>query len=396
MTPPAPRSARSGGGLSSPRLQAALEDAARDGRRLQVAACRDGKVLVDAASGPDAENLVFPIFSVGKGIVALAVHLQALRGRLELDAPVAEYWPEYARHGKQSITVRHVLSHRAGVPQVPPELTPERLGDRVWLTDWLADVTPLFAPGCGNAYLPLTFGWILAEVVRRTDERGRRLDAFVRDELCEPLGAEGFWFGIPPEIEARVPPLSYPEPPPPPPPDAPVLLANPAAVALGPAVFNRSDVHRTMLPAVGAIADARSLARLFSVYAGRGLVDGRRWVSDGSISDCLTPRPGFDAVDMTYGRRLPVGQGGLWIEAPGVVPTHQAGVLAHPGAGGSVAWAELDSGLSAAICHDQMFTSAAEHPNHPFSAIADAVRELAGVGGRPVADRPRGNDDAVA
>ena len=364
---------------SSLRLDAELADHAAEGRTLQVAAYLDGELIVNAASGPDDERAVYPVFSVGKGIVALAVHLQALRGRLELDAPVARYWPGYERNGKQAITIRQVLSHRAGVPQVPPGLTPERLGDWMWLVAGLQDVTPLYEPGTVNAYHPLTFGWILGEVVRRTDAAGRSLDVFVGEELCEPLGADAFWFGIPADVEARVARLSFPAPPPSPPAGAPLLAANPPAVTLGPEVFNRANVHRATVPAVGAISDARSLARLFAVYAGRGVLAGRRYADESAIADCLTPRPDFDGPDLTYGRRLPLGLGGVWIEAPGVVPAGHGAILAHPGAGGSIAWAELDAGLAVAICHDRMFASAAEHPDHPFSAIADAVREMAGV-----------------
>ena len=154
--------------------------------------------------------------------------------------------------------------------------------------------------------------------------------------------------------------LSFPDPPPSPPAGAPVLVANPPAVTLGPEVFNRADVHRATVPAVGAISNARSLARLFAVYAGRGLLAGRRYADESAIADCLTPRPDFDGPDLTYGRRLPLGLGGVWIEAPGVVPAGHGAILAHPGAGGSIAWAELDAGLAVAICHDRMFASAAE------------------------------------
>ena len=183
--------------LSSARLDAALERHAASGRAVQVAAVLDGELIVDATSTPEGKQTVFPVFSVGKAIVALAVHLQALRGLLDLDAPVARYWPAYGSNGKQGITISQVLSHRAGVPQAPPNLMPDHIDDREWLTRWLEEVTPLYEPGTTNAYLPLTFGWILGEVVRRTDPAARTIDMFVREELCEPLGADAFWFGIP-------------------------------------------------------------------------------------------------------------------------------------------------------------------------------------------------------
>jgi CubicO group peptidase (beta-lactamase class C family) len=89
----------------------------------------------------------------------------------------------------------------------------------------------------------------------------------------------------------------------------------------------------------------------------------------------LRPRPDADGVDWVYGRPLPVGRGGLWIDAPGVLDPNRSGpALAHPGAGGTVGWAELDIGLSVAICHDRMFAAVSEHP---FKAVADAVRRIA-------------------
>jgi CubicO group peptidase (beta-lactamase class C family) len=123
------------------------------------------------------------------------------------------------------------------------------------------------------------------------------------------------------------------------------------------------------VPAVGAVADARSVARLFAPLAN----GGESLLSEQSVRRLLAPRPDFELDDATYARRMPVSIGGFWIEAPGVVaPEYDGEVLCHPGVGGTVAWAELRSGLSVAICHDRMFATA---PEHPFTAVADAVRE---------------------
>jgi CubicO group peptidase (beta-lactamase class C family) len=302
------------------------------------------------------------------------VHLQAERGLLEYDAPIARYWPEYASNGKDAITLRQVLSHRAGVPQMPADVTPELLADWDWVTSRLASMQPFYAPGTTNAYHAMSFGWLLGEVVRRTDERGRPFGQFVQDEICAPLGVESFWLGIPPAAEPRLMALSFPEAPPAPPPDAPVLRAVPPQVTLGPEIFNRLDVLRGCLPAVGGVGDARSLARIFTVFAGGGAVGPLRVLSPERVEDMLVRRPDFDEPDITYGRRLPVGLGGLWLEAPGVTAPGTRRILCHPAAGGTLAWAELDRGLSIAICHDRMFGAP---QTHPFTAIADAVREVA-------------------
>jgi CubicO group peptidase (beta-lactamase class C family) len=339
--------------------------------RLQVAAYLGDELIVDAWTDDVEESTVFPIFSVSKGVTALAVHVQAERGLLDVDAPIAQYWPEYAQNGKEAILVRDVLSHRAGVPQMPADVTPERLGDWEWVTARLAETTPLFPRDTTNAYHSMVFGWLLGEVVRRTDPQDRSFHDFVYDELCTPLGVDAYWFGIPAAVEPRVATLSFPDPPPAAPADSVVHQAVPPAVALAPHVFNRADVHGVSIPAVGGIADARSLARLFAPLANGGM----HLLSPQRIESLLVPRLGDAADDLTYGRRLPVGVGGFWLEAPGVVEPGTR-VLSHPGVGGTVAWAEVDTGLSVAICHDRMFATVVEHP---FTAIAAGVREAAAV-----------------
>jgi CubicO group peptidase (beta-lactamase class C family) len=350
---------------------------------VQVAAYLGDELIVDVSIGLETPSAVFPVFSVSKAVTALAVHIQAERGLIDYETPIGHYWPEYASHGKDAITVRQVLSHRAGVPQMPADVTPERLGDWEWITHRLAAAEPLYVPGTTNAYHAMSFGWLLGEVVRRSDPRTRPFGQFVQDEICAPLGVESFWFGVPPEAEPRIATLSFPEPPPAPAADAPVTVAVPPRVTLGPEVFNRRDVLRGAVPAVGGVADARSLARIFAIFAGAGAVGSVRLLAGERVERMLAPRPDFDGPDITYGRRLPVGMGGLWLEAPGVTPPGStARILCHPGAGGTIAWAELDSGLSIAICHDRMF---GVPPIHPFTAIADAVRDVAAAhpGARP-------------
>ncbi len=351
------------GPLSSPSLDSALERAVALGEHsVAVAAYHGDELIIDAWIGEVDGQTVFPIFSTSKAITALAVHLAAGRGLFELDTPIQHYWPEYGTHGKDLITPRHVLSHRAGVPQMPPDVTPERLGDWEWMTQRLAELEPMFPPGTTNAYHALSFGWLLGEVVCRTDPLRRSFASIVEEELCAPLGVESFWFGIPAEVEPRVAQLTFSQAP------TADTIAVPGQVRLGPEVFNRPDVHAACIPAVGAIADARSTARLFSVFAN----GGKPLLSEECVRGLLEPRTDFELDDQTYGRPLPIGAGGLWTDAPGLVPPGlPGGVLSHTGAGGTIAWAEPGSGLSVSICHNRMFAAPAEHP---FTAIADAVR----------------------
>jgi len=288
---------------------------------------------------------------------------------------VSVHWPEFARHGKDSITIEHVLTHRAGVPFPPAGLSPERLRDWEGIVDAVADLVPDHPPGTRNAYHSLTFGWILGEIVRRTDPGQRPFDQFVREAISTPLGITDLWLGVPDDVLPRVATLSAADDLPSAVPGTPPYRALPPEVGLVPDVFNRPDVLRACIPAVGGVADAASIARLFALLANGGELDGTRLLSDDRVTACLRPRPDADAVDMTYGRVLPVGMGGFWIAAPAVSEQGTA-LLAHPGAGGSVGWADLDRGIGAAVCHNRMFGAPTEHP---FAALGAAVLDLAGA-----------------
>lgn len=101
---------------------------------------------------PVDEKMLFPVFSVTKGITALAAHIQADRGLLDLQNPISKYWPEFAVNGKENITVEDALSYRAGIPQMPDGVTPELMADWDWMVEQVAGFTPKFAPGTANAY----------------------------------------------------------------------------------------------------------------------------------------------------------------------------------------------------------------------------------------------------
>jgi CubicO group peptidase (beta-lactamase class C family) len=357
-------------------LRVALEEHGEAG--VQVAAFLHGEPLVDTWGGvveeggdvPVERSTVFPIFSVSKAMTAFALHLQVDRGLVDLDQPMAAYWPEYAVNGKEALTVRHVLTHRAGVPQMPEGVTPELMSDWDWMVEHLPEVTPIFPPGSDNSYLAMTYGWLLGEVVRRTDPQSRPFGQFVADEVAAPLGMSSFWFGIPPEVSPRVATLSFPgvSPGMGPPLGSMPALASPARVALGPAVFNRPDVQAAAIPAVGGIADARSVARFFAVLAGRGELDGVRYLPAETVLGFREHRPQMDEVDRTYGKPMPVGAGGYWVRIP-IVPDHE--VIGQTGAGCSYGFADPVTGLSMAVVHNRMALQ------EPFLEVTTAIRELA-------------------
>src|ERR1700751_1674381 len=179
---------------------------------LQVVAYVDGKQVVDVWGGladittgrqVDADTL-FPVFSVTKAVTAVALHIQAERGLVDYAMPIAHYWPEFGAHGKDKATVYDALTHRLGVPIMPLGVTPELMCDWDWMVQRIADMNPLFEPGPKAAYMSYTFGWVIGEVVRRTDPRSRQFGTFIQEEISQPLDLDSLWVGIPDAVEARV------------------------------------------------------------------------------------------------------------------------------------------------------------------------------------------------
>ena len=179
---------------------------------VQVAAYLDGELVVDVWGGLADEttgkevdgDTLFPVFSVTKAVTAVALHIQAEHGLVDYATPIAHYWPEFGAHGKEKGTVYDALTHRLGVPIMPLAVTPELMCDWDWMVQRIADMHPLFEPGTKAAYMSYTWGWVVGEVIRRTDPKGRPFGTFVQEELCQPIGIDSLWIGIPDEVEDRV------------------------------------------------------------------------------------------------------------------------------------------------------------------------------------------------
>lgn len=374
------------------KVQAAIDAAIRGGREtgLQVAAYLGEELVIDAwggladpASGRKVDgDTLFNVYSVTKAVAATALHVQADRGLIDYDAPIAQYWPEFAANGKDRTTVRDALTHRACIPQMPEGVTPELMCDWDWMTQQIAQLRPLAKPGTKTLYLSMTFGWIIGELVRRTDTRGRSLGRFVREEIAAPLGIEDLWIGIPDRVEHRVakqidamaaiPPEHLP----------PLFLASmPPQVALTPVVFERPDVRRAEVAGVGGIFNARSEARFWAMLANGGALNGVRILSKDRVATLNIPRPNSDEPDpVMFNFPIPISRGGFWLGGPypPVASARHARALCHPGQGGSIGWADPQTKLAVAICHNRLF-NANSLEQDPILPIANAVREALGV-----------------
>src|SRR5580698_798240 len=151
--------------------------------------------------GPDTLQLVF---STTKGATAMCANLLAQRGQLDLNAPVATYWPEFAQAGKEDVPVRWLLTHQVGLPAIDAHLTAEEALAWGPMCDALAAQAPFWDPGTAHGYHALSYGYLVGEVVRRVS--GMSLGAYFAKEFAEPLGLE-FWIGLPEDQEHRVSPV---------------------------------------------------------------------------------------------------------------------------------------------------------------------------------------------
>lgn len=253
------------------------------------AAMVDGVLAVDLWGGLHdrrtqtawGEGTMAVLFSGTKGVVASCILLLVERGELELDAPVARYWPEFAAGGKQDVLVRHVLSHTAGVPGLRHSFTTDDLLDGRSMSDRVAAEPPFWPPEERLVYHALTFGWICGELIRRLD--GRSAGRFLADEIAQPLGLELF-VGLPAELEPRVATLVRD-------PDYAVTFLGDDPDLLGVLYgdlleefrWNAPAFHAAEIPAAGGIGTARSLARLYGCLARGGELDGERLLDPSTI-----------------------------------------------------------------------------------------------------------------
>jgi CubicO group peptidase (beta-lactamase class C family) len=325
------------------------------------------------------DDTLFNVYSVTKAVVATALHIQADRGLIDYDARVADYWPEYAANGKEATTVRDVLTHRSGLAQMPEDTTPALICDWDAMVTRLAVMPPLAPPGAKGLYQSMTHGWLVGELVRRTDPQHRSIGRFVREEIAEPLGIGDLWVGLPESEMRRVAKMTLAMPAMPQLPDL-YLAAMPPQVDLVPSVFEQPPLMRAEVAGVGGIFNALSTARFFAMLANGGELDGVGLLSAERVARFNNPRPNADEPDIViFGMSLPLGEAGYWLgqDAPPTASAKYRQVICHPGAGNSQGFADLKTGLAFAWCHNRMYNPYTREED-PTAQIADLIR--AGLG----------------
>lgn len=319
------------------------------------AAMRDGEPIVDLWGGyadaartrPWQRDTIVNVFSTTKAMTALCAHMLVDRGQLDVDAPVAQYWPEFAQQGKERITTRQLLSHTAGLAALRAVLPAEAFYDWQRIVEALQSETPWWEPGTANGYHAITYGHLVGEVIRRVS--GESPGTFFRRHVAEPLHAD-FHIGLPASEEARVAEMV-----PPtrgetaaagaaPTPDPESLLGkvmnNPP---LRPEAANTREWRAAEIPAANGQGNARSVARVMSALACDGTVDGVRLLGPDTIARAIEEQR--YAKDLVLGFRLRWGLGFMLTSSELPLGPNPR-VFGHGGWGGSLGFADLDARVS--------------------------------------------------
>jgi CubicO group peptidase (beta-lactamase class C family) len=316
---------------------------------LQVAVRYHGRVVAQVVSGvadprTGAEvrpGTLFYAASTAKGVAASLAHVLAERGDLSYDLRVADVWPEFGSHGKDRITVRHILLHTAGLPGLPAGTTVEQLCDWDYMCAVLAVELPWWEPGTRFGYHALTFGFLLGETMRRVT--GQTVTALLRELLTGPLGIEDeIFFAVPRRLLPRVARQPCAVAPPDPPPGSALYQAMPPALGSVAAFANRDDVLVCDIPSVGTMT-ARGAALVYSALLGD--VGGVALVSPGRLAEMTAIA--FSGMDEVMGFRI-AWAFGYSPDRPGV-PSRRGSTFGMVGANGSAAYADIDSGVAVAV-----------------------------------------------
>lgn len=342
----------------------------------------DGEPVVDVWTGwadragqvPWSADTGAMVFSATKGMASTVIHRLADRGLIDYDAAVAEYWPEFGANGKDTITVRQVMRHRAGLSHLHGA-TKEDLLDHRRMEQRIAAAAPGSLLG-KPAYHALTYGWLMSGLARAVTGKGMR--ELIREELAEPLDTDGLHLGRPPlRSPTKVAQIIMPQ----------STISNPVFNCVAPriAALELSAGFGSMyfpgmravvqgeiplldaeIPSVNGVATARSLARMYGAIANGGEIDGIRFLSRELVAR-LTGRRSLRpdrnllvplAFHMGYHR----------------VPFNAMPGFGHAGLGGSLGWADPASGVAFAFVHNRLLSPFVVVDHAGFVAMGAMLR----------------------
>lgn len=361
-------------------VQAVMDDLVATGEEtgLQLAIYQHGKLVIDAWAGvtqrggstPVDGDTMFTVYSCSKGVTAAAIHLLAERGVIEYDAPIATYWPEFGKYGKERVTIKHALTHTAGLMQVPAGTTPADQANWDLMCERMAEATPQWEAGSQLCYHAITYGWILGGVAEQAD--GRPFGQIIAEDLAKPLGIDGLYMGVPESALGRIADLKQSSEllAPAPPPKIPNI--GPADL-MADSTLNSSETRQACLPAHGMVTSARSLARVYASLVGDG-VDGVRLVPDSRVA--IGSKLQVQELDANSGLmgRFSLGWGVGHAESSGGT---RESAFGHGGYGGTYGGADPDYGL--AIGFTKNYLTMGDVGKTATYRVLNAARQVLGV-----------------
>jgi len=346
-------------------------------KELGAACCvyREGKKVVDLWGGirnkatgePWQENTMVIVRSATKGLAAMTLALAHSRGRLDYDERVCTYWPEFGQRGKEKITVRQLLAHQAGLFAFDELVDRDVIGDLDRLADVMARQSPAWEPGMRQAYHAVSIGFYEGELLRRIDPQHRSLGQFFREEIATPLDLD-FHIRVPEEIpNSRLAIIENAT-------KVETLLGSPIRLTLA-TLNRRSNTFRALftkpvvaiwrdkkhicarnleVPAVGGVGTARAMARAYGVFATGGReLKLRVETLEALKAPAIPPAFGFYDEIMKGEIQFSLGYCKPGPSAPFGHPTS----FGHPGAGGSFAFADPETGTGYAYVTNRMGTT---------------------------------------
>ena len=363
-----------------------FEESINSGFELGGAICIEveGKKVLDLWGGhldhertePWRENTIVNVFSTTKGIAAICLLQLIEKGLLDLDKPVADYWPEFAQNGKENIPVRYLFCHKSGLCGVREPLQSGAFSNWDLICDELAKQEPLWEPGSAHGYHAITYGHLVGELLRRID--GRTIGTYFREEIAEPLDLD-FWIGLPDSEFHRVSDI-YPSKPSPLQFLFPLIAKLPRFLLPGPtkflvdfgdtskpvgAAFNNPPIssnegmeantkkwRNAEIPAANGHATARSIAKLYGVLANGGSLDDFHLLSPETIEKGRETQS--DGKDLVLGGMHTRFGLGFMLGTENVSMGPNPNAFGHGGAGGSLGFSDPDNHISLGFVMNQM------------------------------------------
>ncbi len=340
-------------------FQRQIDDGLHPGAGLAV--YRYGNLVLDIYGGtgtsdPVTAGTMFVLMSSTKPLTASCLYMLKERGKITYDDLVSKHWPEFAQNGKETVTIRHILTHRGGFPETPASLPWTDWPDWSKVTHAMEQAAAIYTPGETLAYHPINYGWVIAEIVRRVD--GRTFDRFLAEELTGPLGMNSTYVGLPAGMEDRVSRMH--------------LMEDDADTSGYSATFSEPSVLRSIVPGANGVATAGDLARFYSMMERKGSLDSATVIQPATVEEAVEFQ--VEGVDKTIGifaqRSLGLALGD---ERMGKSTGDPLKTFGHGGAGTSIGWADFDSGLAVGYITNGFRGNATN--NARLAAVSQAVRD---------------------